>query len=217
MRLRFGDCRFDSGARELRRGSQRIELTPKAFQLLELLLSRRPEAVSRAEIHDALWPATYVSLSSLSRVMADLRSALGDDARRPRYVRTLHGFGYVFSGEVVDEAGSPPGQADALACRLLWGTREIPLAEGTHVLGRAPDAAVLIEGARVSRHHARIVVAGGRATLEDLGSKNGTYLRGQRLSAEAELVDGDRIGVGQVLLKFRSPRALSSTESDVAG
>jgi DNA-binding winged helix-turn-helix (wHTH) protein len=217
MRLRFGDCSFDSRARELRRGGGRVALTPKAFQLLELLLRRRPEAVSRAEIQDALWPTTYVSVSSLARVATDLRQALCDDARDPRYVRTLHGFGYVFSGEVVDETAPASGDGDPLACRLVWGVKEIPLGEGLHVVGRAPDAAVFIDSTRVSRHHARIVVAGGRAMLEDLGSKNGTFLRGQRLSARAELADGDLIGVGPVLLKFRSPRALSSTESDIAG
>ncbi len=214
MRLRFGDCAFDSAAREFRRAGERVALTPKTFQLLELLLRRRPEAVSRAEIHDTLWPATYVSVSSLARVMTDLRSALGDAARRPRYVRTLHGFGYVFSGEVVDEA--PPVTSDARACRLLWGGREILLGEGPHVVGRAPEASVWIDSTKVSRHHARILVSGGRAMLEDLGSKNGTYLRGKRLLAAAELSDGDLIGVGPVMLKFRSARALASTESDIA-
>jgi len=150
-------------------------------------------------------------------VAADLRSALGDDARHPRYGRTLHGFGYVFSGEAVDEAGPPPGASDARACRLVWGAREIPLADGPHVLGRAPEAAVWIDSTKVSRHHARIVVSGGRATLEDLGSKNGTYLRGKRLEGPAELSEGDLICVGPVVLKFRSARALASTESDIAG
>ncbi len=217
MRLRFGDCVFDSAAHELRRGSERVALTPKTFQLLDLLLRRRPEAVSRAEIHDTLWPAMYVSVSSLARVVADLRSALGDDARRPRYVRTLHGFGYVFSGEAVDEAGPPAGASDARACRLVWGPREIPLAEGPHVLGRAPEASVWIDSTKVSRHHARIVVSGGRATLEDLGSKNGTYLRGKRLETPADLSDGDLISLGPIVLKFRSARALASTESDITG
>lgn len=214
MRLRFGDCVFDSATREVRRGGERVGLSPKAFRLLELLLTRRPQAVTRAEINDTLWPATYVSASNLGRVAAELRSALGDDARHPRYVRTLHGFGYAFSGEV-DDAEPPPGPLDARACRLVWGTREIPLGEGQHVLGRAPEASVWIDSTKVSRHHARIVVSRGRAMLEDLGSKNGTYLRGKRLEAPAELGDGDLIGVGTVVLKFRSPRALASTESDI--
>ena len=168
----------------------------------------------KAEIHDALWPATAVSSSNLGRVVADLRSALGDDARHPRYVRTVHGFGYAFSGEAVDDA-PPPEPLDARACSLVHGTREIPLGEGPHLLGRAPDASVRIDSTSVSRHHARIVVARGRATLEDLGSKNGTFHRGKRLEASAELSDGDLIGVGSIVLKFRTARALASTESGI--
>lgn len=213
MRLRFGDCVFDSAAREVRRGGKRVAVSPKAFQLLELLLARRPQAVKRAEIHDAVWPVTCVSASSLGRVVADLRAALADDARHPRYLRTLHGFGYAFSGEVEDEAEAAPGPFDALACRLVWGAREIPLGEGPHVLGRGPEAAVWIDSTKVSRQHARIVVSHGRALLEDLGSKNGTYHRGKRLLAPTELSDGDVISVGPVVLKFRSSRALASTES----
>jgi DNA-binding winged helix-turn-helix (wHTH) protein len=217
MRLAFGDCVFDSLTRELRRAGAPVALAPKSFQLLELLLRHRPQAMSRAEIQDALWPSTYVSFSNLSRVAADLRRALGDDARRPRYLRTLHGFGYAFAGEVADEAAPvAPKATDALACRVVFGQQEILLGEGTHVLGRSPEAQVFIDSTRVSRHHARIVVAQGRATLEDMGSKNGTFHRGERLRARAELADGDLIGVGPVLLKFRSPRDPSSTETDVA-
>lgn len=213
MRLRFGDCVFDSAAREVQRGGERVDVAPKAFQLLELLLMQRPRAVTRAEIHDTLWPATCVSGSSLARVAADLRSALGDDARHPQYVRTIHGFGYAFLGEAVDDAEPPRGSSDA--CRLVWGAREIPLAEGEHVLGRAPGASICIDSTKVSRHHARIVVSNGRAMLEDLGSKNGTYLRGKRLEAPAELSDGDLVCLGTVVLKFRAPRAQASTESDI--
>ena len=215
MQLRFGDCVFDSATREVLRRGGRVDISPKAFRLLELLLTRRPQAVTRAEIHDSLWPATYVSASNLGRVAADLRSALGDDARHPHYIRTIHGFGYAFSGEAGDDAEPLPEPLEARVCSLVWGTREIPLAEGQHMLGRAPDASVWIDSTKVSRQHARIVVSGGRAMLEDLGSKNGTYLRGKRLAAPSELSDGDLIGVGPVVLKFRSPRAQASTESDV--
>jgi hypothetical protein len=192
-----------------------VHLAPKSFQLLELLLSRRPRAVPRAEICDALWPATSVGASSLARVVADLRSAVGDDARRPRLLRTVHGFGYSFSGEAVREQVQGTGPLDALACRLSWGDREIPLGEGEHVLGRLPDASVWIDSTNVSRRHARIVVAAGRATLEDLGSKNGTYLRGRKLTGRSELADGDVITVGPVVLTFRAARVAQSTETDV--
>jgi DNA-binding winged helix-turn-helix (wHTH) protein len=216
LRVRFGDCIFDLGARELRKAGQPVHLTPKSFQLLELLLSRRPRPVTKAEIQDALWPATAVGSSSLARVVADLRSAIGDDARRPRLLRTVHGFGYSFSGTTVREQAPGPEQADALACRLSWGGREILLGEGEHVLGRLPDASVWIDSTNVSRRHARIVVSAGQATLEDLGSKNGTYVGGQKLTGPSELTDGDVITVGPVVLKFRAARVAGSTETDVS-
>ena len=142
MRVRFGDCVFDASARELRRGGRRIHLPPKAFALLELLLDRRPRPVPRAEIADVLWPDTAVGASSLARVVVDVRSAIGDDARNPRLLRTVHGFGYSFSDEAISEGPGDASTSDALVCRLAWGDREIPLPEGEHVLGRLPDARV---------------------------------------------------------------------------
>jgi DNA-binding winged helix-turn-helix (wHTH) protein len=214
--IRIGECVLDSAARRLSRAGRSVHLSPKAFQLLELLLACRPRALSKAEIRDALWPATYVAASSLARVVAELRAALGDDARHPRLVRTIHGFGYAFAGEAATEPQTPSAPPDAFACRLTWGDREILLREGEHVLGRAPTASVWIDSTSVSRSHARIVVAGGRATLEDLRSKNGTFLRGRKLEAPSELLDGDVIAVGPVVLKFRAARATVSTATDVA-
>jgi DNA-binding winged helix-turn-helix (wHTH) protein len=213
LSVRFGDCVFDASTRELRRAGQPVHLPPKAFQLLALLLSRRPRAVTKAEICDTLWPATSVGASSLARVVVDLRSAIGDDARRPRLVRTVHGFGYSFAGETVLERTPGLEQVDALACRLAWGEREIPLGEGEHVLGRLPDASVWIDSASVSRRHARIVVSAGKATIEDLGSKNGTWLRGKKVAELSELADGDVITVGSVVFKFRAARAAVSTQT----
>jgi DNA-binding winged helix-turn-helix (wHTH) protein len=214
VRVRFGGCRFDSDSRELWRGGARQPLSPKAFQFLELLLSERPRAVAKQEIHQRLWPDSFVSDSSLARLAAEVRSALGDDAKTPRLLRTIHRFGYAFSGEVVAEAAAP-GAAPA-ACRLVWAERQIPLLEGENLLGRASDVRVVIDLARVSRHHARIVVEGARAVLEDLGSKNGTFLRGQPLQAAAELADGDEICIGPAVLVFRTSVGNSTTETGTA-
>lgn len=213
MRVHFGDCVFDTSARELRRAGRPVHLPPKAFQLLELLLSRRPRPITKAEIRDTLWPDIAVGASSLARVVTDLRSAIGDDARQPRLLRTVHGFGYSFSGETAPEPGPGPKPPDVLACRLLWGDREILLGEGEHLLGRAPDASVRIDSTSVSRRHARIVVSAGRAVLEDLGSKNGTWWRGRRIATPSELADGDVITIGSAVLTFRAPRATVSTQS----
>jgi DNA-binding winged helix-turn-helix (wHTH) protein len=213
LRVRFGDCVFDATARALTRAGQPVHLAPKSFRLLELLLSRRPRPVTKSEIRDVLWPATAVGGSSLARVVADLRSAIGDDARRPRLVRTVHDFGYSFAGEILTEPAAGLDALDALTCRVSWGEREIALGPGEHVLGRMPDASVWIDSTSVSRRHARIVVSPGDAVIEDLGSKNGTYVGGKKVTSPSTLSDGDTITVGSVVLKFRAARVAASTQS----
>jgi DNA-binding winged helix-turn-helix (wHTH) protein len=214
VRVRFGRCIFDSESRELRRDGVPQALSPKAFQFLELLLQERPRALAKQEIHEGLWPDTFVADSSLARLATEVRSALGDDAKAPRHLRTIHRFGYAFSGDVIAE-GAPTVGAPA-QCRLVWAERHIPLLGGENLLGRASDARVVIDLARVSRHHARIVVEDGRAVLEDLGSTNGTFLRGQPVKAAAELADGDEICIGPAVLVFRTSAGNSTTEPGTA-
>jgi DNA-binding winged helix-turn-helix (wHTH) protein len=213
MRVRFGDWRFESGSRELRRGSEAVHLSPKAFDLLGMLLTARPDAISKRQIQERLWPATFVTESNLTKLMTEIRTALGDDARNPRFVRTLHGFGYAFCGSAeVDQL--PAGEAaSAASCRLIWGKREILLSEGENVLGRTPDAVVWIESSTVSRRHARILVSGETAVLEDLGSKNGTFLAGKRLTEPAPLGDRDKFCLGSEWMAFRLFRAAASTRT----
>ena len=214
MRVRFGRCLFDGDSRELRRDGVPQPLSPKAFQFLELLLQERPRALAKQEIHERLWPDSFVADSSLARLAAEVRSALGDDAKAPRLLRTIHRFGYAFSGDVVAEAAARGAPA---ACRLVWAERHIPLVEGENLLGRASDARIVIDLARVSRHHARVVVEGAKAVLEDLGSKNGTFLRGQPVKAAAELADGDEICIGPAVLVFRTSAGNSTTETGTVG
>ena len=214
MRVAFGDCIFNSETRELHKGGCVTHLSPKAFQFLEALLERRPKALSKPEIHDRLWPKTFVSASNLGRLVAEIRAAIGDTARQPKLVRTVHGFGYAFCGAAADLSGAPSREgAPSLVYRLVWRAREIELGPGANVLGRAPGCAVWIDAPGVSRNHARILVAEGTATLEDLGSKNGTYLRGRRIEAPATLADGDPISLGNALITVRAIHPRGSTET----
>src|SRR5262245_31472006 len=103
VKVRFGEVRFDSEARHLSREGRDVHLSGKAFELLRLLLERRPAALSKAEIQEHLWPDTFVSEANLPTLVTEIRDAIDDDARQPRFVRTVHGFGYSFSGEVTDE------------------------------------------------------------------------------------------------------------------
>ena len=89
-------------------------------------------------------------------------------------------------------------------CRIFWGGREILLRTGENILGRTHDAAVWVDDASVSRHHALIRVSDDGATLEDSESRNGTFLRGERIDGAVPLQDGDEFVLGGVLLTFRS-------------
>ena len=91
--------------------------------------------------------------------------------------------------------------------------RQIQLSEGDNIIGREPEAAVWLDSSTISRRHARIAIAGDRATLEDLGSKNGTELRGERLIRSMDLADGDEIRIGSVVVTFRMPLRPGSTVS----
>jgi len=208
VRIQIGECTFDSVRREVRRGAEAVHLSPKAFDLLGVLLERRPRAVGKAELFARLWPKSFVTEASLAGLVAEIRREIGDDARDPRYLRTVHGFGYAFSADGVAVAAD-----EGRIYRLIWGVREVPLSGGANVLGRGPFAAVTIDDATVSRHHARIVIARGRAMLEDLGSKNGTWLRGARIAGSRSLSDGDEIRIGSVPMTFRCFAAERPTET----
>ena len=207
MRIPFGECTFDAVRREVRRGLDEVHLSPKGFELLRLLIEARPRALSKDELLQRLWPGIFVSEASLAGLVTEIRRAIREDAREPRWVRTVHGYGYAFA-----DGGAAPADEDAVF-RLVWGAREVALAEGENVLGRDPGAAVHIDDARVSRHHARIVIDGHRATLEDLGSKNGTWLLGSRLAGPHGLRDGDAIQVGPAALVFRCYAQSGSTQT----
>jgi DNA-binding winged helix-turn-helix (wHTH) protein len=212
VRVRFGEFVFDGDARELIRAGERIELSPKAFQLLESLLSVRPRALTRVELNDRLWPDTAVGYTSLPSVATELRKALGDDTHEPRFLRTVHGFGYAFCGQALEEPDSAAGAV--FPCELTWEGRQIGLAEGENVIGREEGCAIRIDAAKVSRRHARIVVQGRAARIEDLGSRNGTFHRGQKLDGGADLTDGDGITIGGAQLTFHSSYGPGSTAPD---
>jgi len=213
VRVRFGEFTFDTGSRELRGPGGPIPLSPKAFAGLLALIERRPDAVSRAELQDRLWPRTFVADTSLRRVIAELRAALGDDEDRPLFIRNVRGFGYAFCAEAEDAASGRRSVESSFACRLEWGRREIALRDGENLLGRTDDSVAWIDSASVSRRHARIVVAEGRATIEDLGSKNGTFVSGRRIDRPTVLGGGDQIELGSVRMTFRVFHERGSTET----
>ncbi len=211
--FRFGGWVFDGESRELRGPEGRAHLSPKAFQLLGALLESGPRALSKAELHDRLWANTFVSDSNLACLVKEIRRALGDSVRRPAFLRTVHGFGYAFCGEATETSRDAEAAGRGVSFFLNWGSRELLLADGENLLGRALESSARIESATVSRRHARIVLAAAGATIEDLGSRNGTYLNGRRLGGPALLASGDTVALGSVRLVFRVVSAMDSTQT----
>jgi DNA-binding winged helix-turn-helix (wHTH) protein len=213
--LRFDGFTFDGPARRLLRGGQPVHLSPKAFDLLAALLAARPRALSRDELMRALWPDTFVSRTSVAQLVGELRTALDDDAQAPRFVRTVQRFGYAWAADDSAAAPGPAAGDEDGGFRLLWGTSEIALREGENVIGRAAGSAVRIASPRVSRRHARITVTGARAELEDLRSRNGTFVGRRRVTAPVALSDGDEIVIGPAVLTFLSLAAAAGpTETE---
>jgi DNA-binding winged helix-turn-helix (wHTH) protein len=202
VKARLGDLLFDSDSRQLLRGTTDVHVSPKAFDLLKALIDARPRVLTKNELHKILWPDTFVSDTNLASLVAEIREALGDNARSPRFIRTAQRVGYAFCC-VIDEEKPVPA-ASAPMCWLIRDGHRIPLQAGENVLGREGDGDIKIESPTVSRRHARISISPTGALLEDLGSKNGTFLRGAPVSAPAALSDGDEIRVGSIVMRFRT-------------
>jgi DNA-binding winged helix-turn-helix (wHTH) protein len=212
MRISFGDCVVDTERRQLARAGEEVQLTPKAFDLLTLLLAERPRAVSKSAIQSRLWPGTAASEASLTALVTEVRTALGDAASRPRLVKAVRRSGYAFGGTATElsERRSRP-RRHGPRFTLEWaGGEAVTLSEGENLIGREEGAAAWIESAGVSRRHARIVIAEGRATIEDLGSRNGTLLRGQKVTSPVVLLADEEIKVGPVPLRFRATEGATS-------
>jgi DNA-binding winged helix-turn-helix (wHTH) protein len=207
---RFGPFTLDPRTRRLLRDAEEVHLSPKAFDLLRFLIEDRARAIPRAELHQRLWPSTFVLETNLASLVAEVRRALGDSADDPQFVRTRHRVGYWFIGGVAEEGVRPAAGTPAVKYWLVWETGQVALSEGENIIGRAPDAAVWIDAVGVSRHHARIVL-NDEPTVEDLGSKNGTFVHGRQITRPQPLADGDQIRLGSVVVTFRVPPPPGST------
>ncbi len=218
MRLTFSGCVFDSGTRQVTgRGGDVLPISPKAFQLLEALIAVRPNAVSKEDLHAMLWPGTFVADANLPNLVGELRAGLGDDSKNPHIIRTVQRFGYAFSARAKAVGESHASRsARGISCRLLWDGLEVRLEPGENILGRDAEATAWIDDPGVSRRHARIVVEGNDATLQDLGSKNGTKLRGRRIHAPARLEDRDviQIGPAKMIVRILRPTGPTRTAAD---
>lgn len=211
MRVRFDEFTLDAEAMQLQRADREIHLSRKAFELLRVLVANSGRVVAKAELHAELWPDTFVVDTNLNVLVGEIRKALGDSARDPRLLKTVHGVGYRFCAEVENLSGEPrPAKARHW---LVVNDRKYPLAHGETTIGRDPACDVWLDVPGVSRRHARIhTTPTGDVILEDITSTNGTYLGGTRITVPARLHDGDEIHLGSFAVTFRCSGRSKETE-----
>ena len=217
MPVRFGAFVLDPETRELLRGGRRVALSPKAFDLLCILVAERPKAISKSDLQERLWPATFVVEKNLANLVSEIREALADDPSAPRFIRTVHRFGYAFRETAMRDGRSGAASRSEVSYYVKWESGRVALDQGEHVLGRDPDVEIFLNSPGISRRHARITISADLATIEDLGSKNGTFVGDQRVNGSASLSDGDIIRVGSVKLTIRAGQNPTSTETEASG
>ena len=220
MTVRFGPYLLDVAARRLTRDGQPMHLSPKAFDLLTLLVEQRPAVIGKAAIRQRLWPDVHVVDAALTNLVAEIRGVLREGAGEQPFLRTVHGVGYAFGAEAITQnRGEDRGEATAsrggesdnrrtTPFWLVWRDRPIVLGAGEQVMGRDAACGVWVDAEGVSRRHARIRVPSDAesrgVTIEDLGSTNGTYVQNRRIAGETKLENGDRIQMGHAKLVFRA-------------
>ena len=209
MAYRFGPFLYDPVSRGLLHGGAEIALTHKSRELLLLFLNNPGRLLTRDQIIEKVWPDVAVTDDALRFQLTELRKAFGKEGGE--FIRTIRREGYRWEAPVraaadrpVRAAADDSGQRLVPRFRLVLTTREVQLLDGENVVGRDADAALWIDHPSVSRHHARIVVAHDKVTLEDLESKNGTYLNGKKIGRRTTLEDGDHVRVGPETMVFRS-------------
>ena len=208
MRLRFADCVLDLRAQQLERQGKIVPLEPKMYELLEALIKRRPAVVTNNELDELLWPQVYVARTSLTRLVSELRAALGDTPQGSHVIRTVYKTGYAFCAEV---RSVPSQDASPATIELVWQKQSLPLTDGEHLAGRDAECSLVIDASTVSRRHARILVVSGTATIEDLDSTNGTHVNGARISGPTRLNPGDELSLGSEVLQVRRRSASALT------
>jgi DNA-binding winged helix-turn-helix (wHTH) protein len=221
MAFRFGAFLYDPVGRGLTRNGVEIPLTHKSRELLLLFLHNPGRLLARDEIVERVWPDVAVTDDALRFQVAELRRAFG--SKGEDFIRTLRGEGYRWEEGVSAAADRPvrsPGPGDGAAAmaaprfRLVLDSREVQLLEGENVIGRDPVAALWIDHPSVSRRHARIVVQHGKATLEDLKSKNGTHVNAKPIAGRVKLTDGDEVRIGPETMVFRAA-APTTTRTEI--
>lgn len=215
----LGEWKVEPALNRVSQGGEVVQLEPRVMEVLAFLASRPGQPTAKRDVIDAVWRTEFVAENTLTSAVADLRRVLGDDARSPRYIETISKRGYRVVAEVVLLEPGPVAVRPSAVVRLklVSDEQEYPLHPGENVIGRAPEVEIFVDSGKVSRRHARIVVSAGRAVLEDLDSKNGTFLGIERLSGPRELEHGDEIRLGRELMVFRFVVDDGRTQTELTG
>lgn len=209
MVIQFGAFTLDGDRRQLFRDGAAVHLTPKAFDLLLLLAVEAPRVVSKREVHEQLWPGTFVSDGALTALVKELRRALHDHSPSAPVIRTAHRVGYAFCPAI----DRPPVRESVPIHWLVLQGRRVALRDGEYVIGRDAGSDVCLEDASVSRSHARLLIDGATVRLEDLGSKNGTKVGEESVRGPVVLCADDRLRFGSVVAIYRASSSGLSTET----
>ena len=146
--------------------------------------------------------------SSLPSLVSEIRDAIADHDRKPRLIRTVQRFGYAFQAE--PRAGEGECRLSGPnACWLIGTTAEVALLPGENVIGREGPGVILVKSSTVSRRHARILIEGRGATVQDLGSKNGTYVNDRSVEQPRIVMTAIRFGSARCSSRSDSHRRLS--------
>ena len=216
MILRIGACEIDCDRRRILRDGAEQRLPRKAFDLLLVLLEKRPKVVSKDALIKRVWPDAFVADANLAILIGDVRAALGDDAKEPRMIKTHHRVGYSFAADVNEVTAAAQERGDP-AFILAATRRRILLFQGVVTLGRDGTCDIVIDDPSVSRVHAVLSVTNGQLTVEDRDSKNGTRVDDQRIGEVTPLKPGQRIRFGSIELSVRNPRVSGDTTVTVPG
>ena len=205
MRARFDDFVIDSETRQLTRGGEEIHLSPKAFAVLCALVEQRPNVVPKADLFGQIWPDVFVVDGNLNVLVGEIRRALG---RRPagaavhpdrarRRLRVLR------EGDGARSRRSRRGPTGPLLAGVEEPARSRSLRATTSSAGiRGAQSGWITPACRGATHRFESPVP-RRPVLTDLGSTNGTFVKGERVDGPTPLADGDVIKVGSVTVKFR--------------
>jgi TolB-like protein/DNA-binding winged helix-turn-helix (wHTH) protein/Tfp pilus assembly protein PilF len=146
----FGQYRLDVGGRRLCRGTDPVPLTPKAFDILVVLIERRDRVVDKAELMKLVWPDSFVEEANLSQTIFVLRKTLGEAPDGRPFIDTAPRRGYRFAAAVRDATTAPPVAVPAISAEPGAGIAPAPAIERTPAAGRRRlmvAAAALVIGA----------------------------------------------------------------------